>query len=68
MKKWILNIETDESTGDSIIKFPPDLLAESGWKEGDHLHWLDQGDGSYQLIKEDLTTFVKSGIIRHGKN
>lgn len=65
MKSWILNVEEDSNTGDCVIKFPPDLMEESGWKEGDFINWIDQGDGSYMLIKEDLTTFVKKGIIKN---
>ena len=68
MKNWILDVEEDANSGDFIITFPPDLLEKTGWKAGDHIHWIDQGDGSYQLVKEDLTNFVKSGIIKHGKN
>lgn len=67
MKTWILSVE-DGNNGDYFITFPPDLLKESGWKVGDHIHWIDKGDGSYQLVKEDLTTFVKNGIINNGKN
>lgn len=67
-KSWILNIDEDPSTGDGILNLPEDLLKEAGWKEGDHIHWIDLGDGSYQLVKEDLTTFVKSGIIKNEQN
>lgn len=27
-------IETDDGTGDAILQFPDDLIAETGWKEG----------------------------------
>ena len=27
-------IETDDGTGDAILQFPDELLAETGWKEG----------------------------------
>jgi len=64
MKTWSLTVEEDTETGDAILTFPPDLLEEAGWKEGDTLNWIDQKDGSYRLIKEDLTTFIKKGIIK----
>ncbi len=66
MKIWTLTVEEDPTTGDGVITFPPDLLLEAGWKEGDCLHWIDNGNGSWNIIKEDLTTFVKNGIIKNG--
>lgn len=27
-------IDADDGTGDSILQFPDELLAETGWKEG----------------------------------
>ncbi len=54
MKTWTLNIEEDPETGDGILTFPPDLLEEAGWKEGDTLEWIDRGDGSWQLQKKNV--------------
>jgi hypothetical protein len=68
MKTWSLTVEEDPETGDAILTFPPDLLEEAGWKEGDTLNWVDQKDGSYRLIKEDLTTFIRKGIINNDNN
>ena len=58
MQTWTLTVEEG-----GIISLPQDLLDATGWQEGDCLHWIDQHDGSWQLVKEDLTTFIKSGII-----
>lgn len=54
MKNWTLTIEEDPETGDGILTFPPDLLEEAGWKEGDTLEWIDRGDGSWQLQKKSV--------------
>lgn len=54
-KNWILEVEEDPDTGDAIIQFPPDLLEATGWREGDHIKWIDLGNGSYQLEKTQLT-------------
>lgn len=54
MKKWTLTVEEDLETGDAILTFPPDLLQEAGWKEGDTLTWKDNADGSWSLSKKDL--------------
>lgn len=51
-KTWTLTVEEDPETGDSILQFPPDLLASAGWEEGDILEWADNGDGSWSLTKK----------------
>lgn len=34
-KTWIADIiEANDGTGDAILQFPEDFIAESGWKEG----------------------------------
>ncbi len=66
MKSWTLHIEDDANTGDGILTFPPDLLQEAGWEEGDTIHWIDNHNGSWSLVKEeDLTNFIKKGIIQN---
>ena len=64
-KSWILDVDEDPVTKEGIITLPADLLKEAGWKEGDCLQWIDNYDGSYTLIKEDLTTFINNGIIKN---
>jgi phytoene/squalene synthetase len=51
-----------------VLPLPADLLEEAGWSEGDYLQWSDNHNGSYTLIKEDLTSFVKKGIINNEQN
>ena len=63
--KWTITLEEDPETGELILPFPPDLLEQSGWKEGDSLLWIDNNDGSWSLVKEDLTTFIKNGTINN---
>jgi bifunctional DNA-binding transcriptional regulator/antitoxin component of YhaV-PrlF toxin-antitoxin module len=63
MKTWTLTIEDD-----GILNLPEDLLEATGWKEGDALHWIDNYDGSWTLVKEELTTFIKNGIINNEQN
>ena len=54
MKSWTLNVEeTNDGSGDAILTFPPELLEQAGWKEGDTLKWIDQKDGSCLLKKVD---------------
>lgn len=63
-KNWILNVEENIDTGEFYIQLTEEILRESGMKIGDHLQWHDNGDGSFTLFKEDLTSFIKKGIIK----
>ena len=51
-RSWTLTVEEDPETGDGILTFPPDLLKEADWKEGDVLQWIDLGNGTWQLLKK----------------
>lgn len=50
----ILTVQEDPETGECILSFPQDLLDEAGWKEGDTLTWIDNGDGSWILSKKNV--------------
>lgn len=50
-KSWVLEVQEDEQ-GEKLIELPEDLLAETGWKEGDVLVWSDNKDGSWSLNKK----------------
>lgn len=63
MNTWTLTIGED-----GILSLPQDLLDETGWKEGDCLNWFDNNDGSWSLVKEDLTNFIHKGIINNDDN
>ena len=55
---WTLPVETvfneDTMEDDYILTFPEDLLEESGWKAGDVLEYIDNGDGSFTLRKTNV--------------
>lgn len=55
-KSWTLEVK-EASNGDKYIEFNDEIIAETGWKEGDVLEWHDQGDGSFLLEKQE-TEFV----------
>ena len=54
-KTWTLPVETvfngDTMEDDYVLTFPEDLLEQSGWKAGDVLNWIDNGNGSFTLKK-----------------
>jgi bifunctional DNA-binding transcriptional regulator/antitoxin component of YhaV-PrlF toxin-antitoxin module len=68
MNSWTLTVDEDPDTEEGILILPEDLLKEAGWKEGDNLLWIDNKDGSWSLVKEDLTNFVIKGIIKNEQN
>ena len=51
VKKWVLPTEVDGLTGDVIVNLPDDLLEAANLKEGDHVEWIDNGEGSYIMKK-----------------
>ena len=62
MSSWIITVEEDPETGELVIPFPDDLLAEAGWSTGDTLEWTvtdDDGNGNWvstlKLKKKDGT-------------
>jgi hypothetical protein len=54
MSKWTLIVEEDPETGDIILPFSEDMLAEVGWKTGDTLTWTDNKNGSWTLSKKEI--------------
>ena len=37
--RWTIEIQEYQETGDHILEFPPDLIEQTGWAEGDELIW-----------------------------
>ena len=46
---WYLDVDDD-----GILTFPPELLKETVWEEGDYLQWIDNEDGSFTLRKDEI--------------
>ena len=46
----IVELEKDEN-GDLILPLGDALCAELGWKVGDTIQWIDNGDGSWSMKK-----------------
>ena len=82
-KSWTINLEEDPETGDLILPLNDDILAETGWKTGDSIDWIDNKDGSWTMKKietqwvlvEAVSMFrerymveVPVGVDRYGKD
>lgn len=50
-KSYTLEVQVDPETGDQILEFPDQLMEEAGWKAGDTIQWIDNGNGSWTLRK-----------------
>lgn len=48
---WEVTVDLDPETGELILPLPADLLSMQGWKDGDELDWIDNGNGSWTLQK-----------------
>jgi hypothetical protein len=53
--KWTVTLEEDPETGDLIMPFPPELLAQVGWDYGDVLQWTEAEHGAFVLSKVDAS-------------
>ena len=53
--RWVLPVQVDGPSGEYYINLPDDLLARAGLHEGDMIHWIDRGDGSFELRKVNGT-------------
>jgi len=49
VNKWVLPVEYIDD--ESFVFLPEDLLEAANLKEGDVVDWIDQGDGSFKMIK-----------------
>lgn len=50
--RWIVELEEDEN-GDLILPLSDEICAEAGWKPGDVIQWIDNGNGSWIMRKKD---------------
>lgn len=55
VNRWVLPVQVDGLSGDCYINLPDDLLERAGLKKGDMVHWIDRGDGSFELRKVNGT-------------
>ncbi len=53
-KAWTVKVEEDPSTGDLVLPFTPDMLAQVGWDFGDTILWEDLGGGAWSLTKKSV--------------
>jgi plastocyanin len=57
---YTLPVVKDPETGDLILEFPDEMMAQVGWKTGDTVEWIDNKNGSW--------TIRKKGDAEHSKH
>lgn len=50
--RWVVELTEDHETGELLLTFPPEFLAQMGWDFGDTIKWDLQGD-VVVLTKQD---------------
>lgn len=50
---YTVKVEEDPNTGDLVLPFPTELLAQMGWDIGDNLVWEDHFNGTFSIKKVD---------------
>jgi hypothetical protein len=58
---WTLEVQEDQF-GEKFIEFPPEVIAGTGWKEGDTIQWIDNGDGSWSLKKKEKVLVMVEAV------
>lgn len=48
---WTVTVEAIPNSDDLLLPIPQELLDIQGWKQGDTLEWINNGDGSWILTK-----------------
>lgn len=51
--RWTVTVEQDPETGELMLPFPPDMLAQVGWDIGDVVKWNQDDHGNFVLTKKD---------------
>lgn len=52
-KSWVVTVEEDPETGELVLPFTPDMLAQVGWDFGDTIVWTPADHGSFILSKKE---------------
>ena len=51
--RWTVTLEEDPKTGELVLPFPADMLAQVGWDVGDVVKWNQDDHGNFILTKKE---------------
>jgi hypothetical protein len=65
-KSWIVNVQETED-GELFIQFTDEMLEGTGFKVGDTVEWIDNGNGSWSIKKKETQWVLVEAIgqFRH---
>jgi hypothetical protein len=49
----ITQVIYDATIDEYILDFGEEMMDQLGWNVGDTIEWIDNGDGSYTLLKQE---------------
>jgi hypothetical protein len=61
--RWTVKVEEDPFTGDLMLPLPHELIELKGWKAGDTLIWIDNGNGTWSIEKKIVAHDVRNNPI-----
>ena len=50
-KKWIIEVQENNTTKELFIEFPEEALSQVGWAEGHDLEWIENNDHTWTIKK-----------------
>ena len=53
MTTYTVIVQQDPDTGELVLPFTPDMLAQVGWDFGDTIVWTEGEHGSFILSKKE---------------
>jgi len=54
-QRWLVSVDEE-----GVLTLPDEIIETLGWMEGDSLEFIEDDDGSFQIVKID-ETFTDSG-------
>lgn len=61
--RWTVKIEEDPFTGDLMLPLPYELIELKGWRPGDVLIWIDNGNGTWSIEKKIVELDTRNNPI-----
>lgn len=52
LETYTAHVEWDEETNEPYLIFPDELVDKMEWQAGDVISFIDNGDGSWTLVKK----------------
>lgn len=52
-------VEDPDNPGELLLELGEDIVAALGWKPGDTVEWIDNGDGTWTIRKKQLTVPIQ---------